>query len=592
MHRILHATPAILVLTTVLLWVASPASAHDGEELEIDGHFSGTWLDPARSGEGWVIQVLDDGQAFVVWFTYPEPGAKAGKQFWITGVGRIVDDQIVIDEALSLSGAGFGASFDPDQIVREIWGSFTITFGDCGVAAVEFNGPDAFGTGVYPLERLSTIRGLECDSPELEVLPGLAAQVATGAWFNPDRAGEGWLLEDLGDGIGLAFWFTFTPDGDPAWLIGTGEFAEDGLFVDEAVITTGTRFGDTFDPDAVIRSVWGWLQFEFYDCASGRLTYHSDVSGYGAGAIDMTRLTSLNELECAPFPDAPLTHGAWQTLLPPMPTARAELSGAGVDGRAYLVAGFGGSSRLESFDPVTSTWTRHPSIPRGRNHSMAVGYRHELYVFGGFLAEIFGREEASAYAFDTLTDQWRRLADLPTPKASTGSAVEISGKIYLVGGEPAGSLVYDPRTDTYETFAEPPGGFDHSHAVGFRGEVWLMGGLPPGGETAEVHIYNPFRDEWRRGPSLNNPRSGFAATVFNGRIVISGGEIRGSVPRRTLDSMEVYDHIAGTWQEGPPMPQSLHGLVGVGIDNRFYLFGGAPIAGSGQSAGVSFVYDP
>ena len=50
---------------------------------------SGSWYDPARSGEGLILQFLPTGKALVIWFTYP-PAGEAAEQAWlITELGSV-----------------------------------------------------------------------------------------------------------------------------------------------------------------------------------------------------------------------------------------------------------------------------------------------------------------------------------------------------------------------------------------------------------------------------------------------------------------------------------------------------------------------
>ncbi|MCP4044914.1 MAG: hypothetical protein GY732_02855, partial [Gammaproteobacteria bacterium] len=51
----------------------------------IDERMSGSWYDPAHNGEGFLLEVLEDEQAIVYWFTYDENG----NQRWFIGLGEV-----------------------------------------------------------------------------------------------------------------------------------------------------------------------------------------------------------------------------------------------------------------------------------------------------------------------------------------------------------------------------------------------------------------------------------------------------------------------------------------------------------------------
>src|SRR5262245_23165251 len=74
-------------------------------------------------------------------------------------------------------------------------------------------------------------------------------------------------------------------------------------------------------------------------------------------------------------PDGP----AW-TVRAALPTPRAEVASAVLDGRIYIVAGVVASgdpsSVVEVYDPATDRWQRRANLPDVRDHAMAA-------VFGG-----------------------------------------------------------------------------------------------------------------------------------------------------------------------------------------------------------------
>jgi hypothetical protein len=47
--------------------------------LSIGPAFSGSWYSPERSGEGFTLQILDNGSALALWFTYPRRAARRGR---------------------------------------------------------------------------------------------------------------------------------------------------------------------------------------------------------------------------------------------------------------------------------------------------------------------------------------------------------------------------------------------------------------------------------------------------------------------------------------------------------------------------------
>ena len=115
---------------------------------------SGSWYDPQRNGEGFVVQIIPGGSALVTWFTYP-PEGEDSQQAWLIGQGTVSGNKITIDQMQRPVGAKFGAGFDPNDVVREDWGSLTLIFNDCNTAMANWSGPPAFGDGTMSLARLS-----------------------------------------------------------------------------------------------------------------------------------------------------------------------------------------------------------------------------------------------------------------------------------------------------------------------------------------------------------------------------------------------------------------------------------------------------
>ncbi len=125
----------------------------------VDGSFSGTWYDSARSGEGFVLEITEDTQtgearAVVSWYTYNADNS--GSQSWLIGVGPVIGDTALVDLSIT-EGTGFGASFNSEDVVNTPWGQLSVQFTGCESALVKFNSLNAeFGTGEMTVQRLTT----------------------------------------------------------------------------------------------------------------------------------------------------------------------------------------------------------------------------------------------------------------------------------------------------------------------------------------------------------------------------------------------------------------------------------------------------
>ncbi len=125
----------------------------------VSSSVTGSWYDPTHDGEGFVIEQIDDIRVLIYWFTYDDQG----QQVWIFGDGRVIDNEIIVDEALQLTGGRFGADFDPADVIRTPWGQMRFSF-DCSAGSMSYESLlPAFGSGQQSLIRLTHVQGLSCE---------------------------------------------------------------------------------------------------------------------------------------------------------------------------------------------------------------------------------------------------------------------------------------------------------------------------------------------------------------------------------------------------------------------------------------------
>ncbi len=257
--------------------------------------YSGSWFNPERDGEGFIVEVLDRegpggvGQEVVVfWFTYTPDGEQA----WMVGTGtlngRVAEVEFEITE-----GASFGSLFSAADVVRERWGALRLEFLNCNHGHAQYAG--AFGSGQLDVTRLSAIEGLDCGDPAGEVISGNPA--LSGAWFNPARDGQGFILEFTGESNLLAYWFTYGADGGQMWLLGLGNVDEEGNASVNMLQASGGRFGDRFNAEDVSLQAWGDVSFQFGACDDASYNWTAPQP-YGSGGFNITRLTVLKNSDC------------------------------------------------------------------------------------------------------------------------------------------------------------------------------------------------------------------------------------------------------------------------------------------------------
>ena len=118
----------------------------------------------------------------------------------------------------------------------------------------------------------------------------------SGAWFDPDHEGEGFLLEVLDNNTALTYWFTYDSDGKQLWVVATGTIRGNTIEFVDALAPRGAQFGAGFDPDDVdLGDPWGDFTMTFSGCDDARLDYSSAL---GDGTQSLTRLTQILGYDC------------------------------------------------------------------------------------------------------------------------------------------------------------------------------------------------------------------------------------------------------------------------------------------------------
>ncbi|MEN1729746.1 MAG: hypothetical protein AAGJ52_15025, partial [Pseudomonadota bacterium] len=257
--------------------VPAPQPASDGE---LSDTVSGGWFSPSRGGEGCQITREADGITFILTcYTYFD-----GEQVWMLGTGSLLNGQVIAADMVITEGASYGPLFDPEDVVLIPFGTVSINFIDCNTAAVAMTSVvDGYEPVLLPMERLVPIN---CAGG----LPDPANARRTGNWFDQNRGGEGFQLTVEGNnGLHILTFYTYI-DGRPAWMLATGTISGNRIEFNDPVLTTGTGFGSSFDPDDVELIPFGRFIMEFSDCNNAQLIADSDRAELPDQTYSLTRI--------------------------------------------------------------------------------------------------------------------------------------------------------------------------------------------------------------------------------------------------------------------------------------------------------------
>jgi plastocyanin len=131
----------------------------------------------------------------------------------------------------------------------------------------------------------------------------------SGAWYNPEQSGQGFLIQTYDPNVFVAIWFVFTPDGNPQWVYGQGTFdSTSNVTTIPAAIYSGAKFPPNYNADDRVQTSWGNLTFTFTDCNTATVSWASTAPGYGtldannnySGNMTLTRLAGISGYACTP----------------------------------------------------------------------------------------------------------------------------------------------------------------------------------------------------------------------------------------------------------------------------------------------------
>jgi len=290
----------------------------------------------------------------------------------------------------------------------------------------------------------------------------------------------------------------------------------------------------------------------------------------------------------------PLPPGGTVTLNPAAPAGNANAGRAGGGGAAVNPGPCGGCppGLVYEYDAGPDKWTKKKDIPVHVHHQAQAAFNGKLYIFGGCLRAISGEGgTTNVWEYDPVADAYRALAPLPVKRCSA-IAETVNGKIYVIGGlEPLengqGTRVtgrnemYDPATNAWTERSPMPTSRDHAFSGVVNNKIYVIGGrigagnIPATTNIDVVEEYDPATNLWGVVKDrMPTPRSGGGAATYNGKIYVGGGELQTRQLAAAFRALEAYDPASNTWEILPSMPSSRHGNAMGFIGNKLHVVSG------------------
>ncbi|HEY0815648.1 MAG TPA: kelch repeat-containing protein [Pseudonocardia sp.] len=261
------------------------------------------------------------------------------------------------------------------------------------------------------------------------------------------------------------------------------------------------------------------------------------------------------------------------------PTARQQVATTVADGTVWVLGGItdgAATPLMEGYDPAIDTWKTGIALPVPLSHEMAVTYRGEIVVLGGWAAQGANLTAVSSNkVYAQRGGGWVELPPMLSPHVAAG-AVVIGDEIVVSGGQADGKLV--PTTEVFNgtswrKVADLPTPREHLAMATDGTYAYAVGGrdLSADKNSPALERYDPKADTWTALAPMPAPRGGIGAAVSDGRLVVAGGEEPTSVDATVF----AYDIVSNSWSDLPPMPAGRHGMAVAAVDKTVYAIGGA-----------------
>ena len=220
--------------------------------------------------------------------------------------------------------------------------------------------------------------------------------------------------------------------------------------------------------------------------------------------------------------------------------ARASHAGAQINNSIFVLGGWPdltfttALTDVERLDEIGGPWTKGPPLNEGRGNPAAAALDDRLYAIGGYPAGPGALTSVEVLDCGTGT-AWSHVRPLPDPKGrGSGAAAAAGGRIYVTGGDDGTTapslnslLIYDPKTDQWDTGAPMPTPPSNLKLVHLNGSIYAIGGIANGKSTGPalhtVERYDPAQGQWTTVASMITPRVNPAPMVVGDQIVVIGG---------------------------------------------------------------------
>ena len=177
-------------------------------------------------------------------------------------------------------------------------------------------------------------------------------------------------------------------------------------------------------------------------------------------------------------------------------------------------------------------------------------------------------------------NNFSEVTDLPNMNDARRcfGAVCIKGEVYVFGGNDNNRVIrsvekYSLDTNTWEYVAYMMDDREHFSACSFMDNVYILDGLSNyiivGNNTPTCLKFDTKSLDWKEISRMSNARMFSASSVFEGRIVVSGGRFFDR-----LNTVEAYDPVGDILENLPNMINERERHKSVAVKNKLFVIDG------------------
>lgn len=264
------------------------------------------------------------------------------------------------------------------------------------------------------------------------------------------------------------------------------------------------------------------------------------------------------------------------------------------DSASIAAKKFAAPLEIESaFPGGVGLWSNTTAMPGPLMGHAAVNYNDRVYVIGGTNSNGIDTKKvwyASVNASGSLSG-WTETASLPKAM-SQHSSVAYNGRIYVIGGNSAGSGIADVyyalvngdgTLGAWNVATSLPAFLQRHSSVANNGYVYVFAGNSTGGCCTSTVRYAPINADGTLGVWANTTSLFYGQEIpvvfYNGYVYAVGGS-DGSLPVRNVRYALVNANGSiGTWNNTTLLPQAVASQVAFAHNGYLYSIGGEVATG-------------